>query len=143
MQHHLLEAYQGEIYGIAFFQHMLAQRPEEADLWQALLAVEIRTAALLAPEQAVKVSAPERAALLRKGINEARRWQALPQPQLLSTLCDWVAPYEVRYRQWAEQDSALKMVAEHETALYQSLCHARDGQPFHPPLQAFLTRYSL
>ncbi|MBW3163178.1 hypothetical protein [Ferrimonas balearica] len=142
-QTRLNEAYRGEIYGIAFFQHMLSQRPEHATLWQTLFAVEVRTAALLSGDQAVSVSAPERAALWHKGVAQARQWDALPWPELLTTLIDWVTPYEQRYREWAEADPQLALVARHETAIWQALKDLSQGGDGLATLHQFLDDYSL
>ncbi|MBY6185727.1 hypothetical protein KUV89_03610 [Marinobacter hydrocarbonoclasticus] len=140
----LLDAYKGEIYGIAFFQQMLNHRPQETALWQRMLDLESRTAALLAPAMASQVPALERAELWKKGVAEAKRWQHLPPAELFTTLVDWVEPYEIRYRRWAEAeaDAALTMVADHETALYRSLVAARDDKDALRPLNDFLNRYS-
>ncbi|MBY6094901.1 hypothetical protein [Ferrimonas balearica] len=142
-QTRLNEAYRGEIYGIAFFQHMLSQRPEHATLWQTLFEVEVRTAALLSADQAVSVSAPERASLWHKGVAQASQWDALPWPELLTTLIGWVTPYEQRYREWAEADPQLALVARHETAIWQALKDLSQGGDGLTPLHQFLGDYSL
>ncbi|WP_028117027.1 hypothetical protein [Ferrimonas senticii] len=148
---HIADAYWGELYGIAFFNHYLNHYPQSTlrPLWQQLLAVEQLTAARLQPLLPVATGEAERVLQQQqKGIRDAERWLRQPWPQLLQTLLTWVEPYEQRYRQQLalavdspEQRQALQLIADHETAIYQCLQRYQAGECGLAVLQAFLDKY--
>ncbi|MFC1520396.1 hypothetical protein ACFL6Z_11865 [Pseudomonadota bacterium] len=137
MNHLIHQAYEGEIYGIAFFSYFenVDDNDEQNKLWKALVEVETVTAELLLqhllkqPQKYVFKTAE----LTAQGDDDAKKWSDLPWLELMQTLSQWVEPYEVKYRQWLQQcqlqDSqesrqlapTFELIAEHETAIYHCL----------------------
>ncbi len=151
----ILAAYQGELYGISFFQY-LARHYANSDmqpLWQNLIQVESLTAEKLASYLNAKQIpfSPEAEQHGLKGESDAKRWVTLEKEELLATLSTWVIPYEVKYRQWLsdaqtrqldqEALGALKLIAAHETAIYLCLNTEQSGQSGSPYLMQFLAQY--
>ncbi|MCG7498104.1 hypothetical protein MHO82_14635 [Vibrio sp. Of7-15] len=143
-------AYQGEQYGIAFFNHFLKlyKNEHKPTLWQTLIKVETLTAQLLEEhlirnQLLFKSHDPE---MERKGQNEAEQWLTLPWDKLTITLANWVEPYEKKYRAWVDEASAHKdifrLIADHETAIYHCWQRERKGVNGLLPLEHFLERYS-
>ncbi len=128
----IITAYLGEVYGISFFQYLSHHHTDEKtrDLWQKLIEVESLTADKLELYLTSKKTPFNREDKQQglKGENDAKRWVTLPKEALLSTLSSWVAPYEVKYRQWVNDAkstqvapielAALELIAAHETAIY-------------------------
>lgn len=146
----VLQAYNGEIYGIAFFEHFITHypHPSNTQFWQKLIDIEMLTANIL---HKWLVSAnvefeinPESMQL--KGQLEAKKWINLPWSELIETLLPWIAPYEHLYCEW--EDSAQKdrqiftVIAEHETALYHSWQREQRGENGIELLDAFINRYA-
>ena len=143
------QAYQGEIYGIAFFSYFAAHYPNSQyqPLWHRLIEVEQLTADLLAAHlrhHELGYADNDRD-MQAKGVADAHAWITLPWPELVTTLVDWVAPYEHKYRLWlteADNDmAAYQLIAEHETAIYQCWQSQLQGLPGITYLSAFLTKY--
>ncbi|MGR5319910.1 hypothetical protein [Vibrio alfacsensis] len=159
MIYHVLSAYYGEVYGIAFFNHYLnnyscAKRDE---LWETLMKVEELTAEKLKPiltTRGMDIESRHKE-MLEKGLADAEKWIALPWDELVSTLLTWVEPYEVKYRRWYEQvevqtstteesttlKAALELIADHETAIYRCWQQYHFGESGLPILTAFLIKY--
>ncbi|OAN17963.1 hypothetical protein A3K86_03325 [Photobacterium jeanii] len=155
MNQHINTAYQGELYGIAFFEYFANHYTQKsnAKLWQTLIDVEVRTARLI--EQYYLAEGIEfqsqNLAMIEKGEHDAKRWIDLPWDDLVTTLEQWVAPYEKQYREWAQsseelssqQQAVFDLIAAHETAIYlcwQAECRSQPGQNH---LEDFLSEYPL
>ncbi|MGR5131022.1 hypothetical protein [Vibrio alfacsensis] len=156
MIHHVLSAYYGEIYGIAFFNHYLNNysRAKRDELWETLIKVEELTAQKLKPIlTAIGMDIESRhKEMLDKGLADAEMWIALPWEELVSTLLTWIEPYEVKYRQWHEEvkvseehsmaeRNAIELIADHETAIYHCWQQYSCGESGLPILNAFLAKY--
>ncbi|KXI23542.1 hypothetical protein [Photobacterium sanguinicancri] len=155
MKQNIQTAYQGELYGIAFFEYFAKHYTEQKQqtLWDTLIAVEVRTAKLIeayfdSVQQHYNNHDPK---MISKGEADAQKWIALPWDELVITLEAWVKPYERQYRDWynqTEMHSAIELpvfelIAAHETAIYtcwQEECQQKSGIE---PLQSFLTQYTL
>ncbi len=159
MIHHILSAYYGEIYGIAFFNQYLKRHShtQQTELWQTLIDVEILTAEKLKPVlimHDIDVESRNKE-MQEKGRLDAEKWIELPWDDLISTLLSWVEPYEIKYREWNKnaqefadldpnsnsENTAFQIIAEHETAIYQCLKQYHSGKSGLPILEAFLTKY--
>lgn len=145
----IIAAYDGEIYGIAFFEHFAANYtdPSRLILWQTLIEVETLTAqqlqvGLTELEAKFEINSRE---MQHKGVNDAKKWVDLAWPKLTETLLPWIAPYEEKYRDWAHlaasHHSLFALIADHETAIYQCWQHEQRGLSGIPILQAFLQQY--
>ena len=143
-------AYRGELYGIAFFNYFAGHRAvdDHSSLWKALVEIETLTAKLL--QQSLDKHAIEYdkydPLMQLKGEKDAAAWIDLPWSKLVQTLRDWVEPYESKYRAWAdeatEESNAFKLIADHETAIYECLQAEISGQSGLPFLLRFLKHYS-
>ncbi|WP_144213983.1 hypothetical protein [Shewanella donghaensis] len=152
------QAYEGEVYGIAFFSYFenVDDNNEQIKLWSALVAVETLTAELLL-KHLLKLTRRyefKTAEMTEKGDKEAKKWSHLPWPELMLTLSQWVEPYEIKYRDWLLQcqqqhnqenkqlEPIFKLIAEHETAIYQCFKAELNQQDGRAPLTSFLDKYS-
>ncbi|PSU72560.1 hypothetical protein C9J22_00970 [Photobacterium phosphoreum] len=138
---HLYNAYLGELYGISFFTTFVEQYSDHShnNKLQALLEIEIITtkklkAALLplvieSPDYDMDMDMD----MTQKGISDANKWLHLPWPTLIDTMVTWVAPYQQRYQQQADnaqQHHALfTLVADHENTIYDFLLAEQAGSP--------------
>ncbi|MEZ8741236.1 hypothetical protein L4D00_15130 [Photobacterium swingsii] len=155
MNHKILTAYQGELYGIAFFEYFAKHYTEQnkAALWETLIAVEIRTAKLIEAyfDRMQQPYNHHDTAMVNKGETDAQKWISLPWSELVTTLEAWVKPYERQYRDWynqTEMHTALELpifelIAAHETAIYDCWQNESQHQSGIEPLQHFLNRYIL
>ncbi|MBV7299135.1 hypothetical protein [Enterovibrio paralichthyis] len=144
-------AYNGELYGIAFFAHFAAnyQNSSRAEVWNTLGEVEMLTARLLKSElERLGESVPETDAIMTaKGIADAEKWLHLPWPELIDTLVDWVAPYQALYQK--NTDTApghlplYRLVSDHENAIYAFLLAEQVGKTDSiEVLKGFLHQYA-
>lgn len=130
----LYEMYLGELYGISFFTYFAKHYPERREVWQTLIQVEQVTAqhllrALLQHGRcALPTTTTERdlqAAMQAKGVQDAQKWIHLPWYTLMTTLAEWVSPYQQHYQKCAENATDLhhvyEIVTQHETAIYHFL----------------------
>lgn len=125
----LHQAYLGELYGIAFFETMInAATPDhKPEVWQQLLQVEIITAKLLR-DALPKLGQPCEVFdqhMHDKGVQDAQKWQHLSWSELIDTMVNWVAPYQLTYHHQAmtatEHQALFKLVDQHETCIYDFL----------------------
>ena len=150
MLQHLLQAYRGELYGIAFFQRFLdaSTRPHDRRTWQLLIDIEQRTAeclrAYLVP---LGILCPEDdPEMVQAGRRQANLWLELPWDALMATLAPWIKTYAERYRQQATEDKVhhtiSTLVADHEDAIL-AFVEREIAQDAHSlsPLTEFLARY--
>ncbi len=150
MLQNLLQAYRGELYGIAFFQTFLdaTTRPHERRTWQLLIDIEQRTAeclsAYLVP---LGIHCPENdPAMVQAGRRQANLWLDLPWDTLMATLAPWIKTYAERYRQQAAEDKVhhtiSTLVADHEDAILAFVEReiAQDTNSLSPLIE-FLARY--
>ncbi|MGF1834377.1 hypothetical protein [Photobacterium sanguinicancri] len=155
MNQKILTAYQGELYGIAFFEYFAKHYTEQnkQTLWDTLIAVEVRTAKLIEAyfDSVQQPYNNHDLKMISKGEADAQKWISLSWGQLITTLEAWVEPYERQYRDWYNQtekhpdleQSVFELIAAHETAIYtcwQEECQQKSGIE---PLQSFLTQYTL
>ncbi len=150
MLQHLLQAYRGELYGIAFFQTLLnaATNTHERRAWQLLIDIEQRTAECLSAYLIPRgIHCPEDdLEMVRAGQQQAHLWIDLPWDNLMATLAPWIRTYAERYRQQAAADNThhtiSTLVAEHEDAILafveQEMAQAANSLA---PLTEFLARY--
>ena len=132
---HLYDAYLGELYGISFFTTFVEQYSDRShnNKWQALLDVEIITAEKLKVALLpLGIECPDYdIEMAQKGIADANKWLHLPWPTLINTMVSWVAPYQQRYQQQADnaqQHHALfTLVADHENTIYDFLLAEQAG----------------
>lgn len=138
----LIDAYKGEIYGISFFmyfQNNYKNALNSSSIFQKLVAIEtITSKELLKTLEKQKIDfefnlEKIEIEMRHKGINDAQKWINLPWPQLISTLLDWVKPYQVLYHQQMlsvmeysktnglESNFAFKILDKHETTIYHYL----------------------
>ncbi|WP_153913120.1 hypothetical protein [Shewanella sp. TC10] len=149
MNQRIHQAYLGELYGIAFFTLLMnveEDKPRQS-LWRKLVEVETLTGEHLLShllKQSERFSYPVEQ-MTQKGNHDAQKWMKLEWHELLQTLVKWVEPYEVEYRQWAndctENQVIFDLIADHETAIYQCLqaeLAQKNGQAL---LDQFLTKY--
>ena len=150
----IVAAYDGEIYGIAFFDYFTSNYADASrlSLWNALIEVEVVTAQRLqAGLMACGVEFEiERLEMQQKGKKDAAKWIDLAWPDLTDTLLPWIAPYEVKYREWAEQarqdslphtQALFDLIADHETAIYQCWQQEQNGRSGMAVLQVFVQQY--
>lgn len=142
-------AYDGEIYGIAFFNYFAVQYGDKKRLalWQCLIEVEQLTADLLQEGliQHGVVFELDTIEMQQKGKKDAAKWIDLAWPDLIETLLPWIEPYEVKYREWAQaaqsEQNLFSLIADHETAIYQCWQLEQKGQSGIVILQAFIQQY--
>lgn len=148
---HLYDAYLGELYGISFFTTFIEQYSDRShnNKWQTLLEIEIITANKLKTELLpLGVECPDDdIKMAQKGIDDANKWLHLPWSTLIDTMVIWVAPYQQRYQQQAdnaEQHHALfTLVADHENAIYDFLVAEQAGSTESIEiLRRFINNYS-
>ncbi|MGL5336292.1 MAG: hypothetical protein ACRC9R_09155 [Enterovibrio sp.] len=138
MKNKIYSAYEGEIYGISFFSYFVENYHDlgHLDLFTKLVEVETMTAQLLKDwllANGTQCSEMQMQMQMQsKGIKDAKEWIDLEWPSLLKTLVAWVEPYELTYRAWfggaAEHIDVFKIIADHETAIYLSLCAELRGE---------------
>lgn len=150
MKEHIHAAYNGEIYGVAFFSYFADNYADRSHfkLWKALIDVEKLTAKCLEPyleSHSIEYDRNDQCMQL-KGKEDAAIWINLAWPELVKTLLNWVEPYEIKYREWAEQASTdnqeFQLIAAHETAIYECWKSEMSGQDGLPILLKFLNDYS-
>ncbi len=159
MEKRIHSAYQGEVYGISFFTYFadhysdpntnVATESAREALWEALILVEALTADLL--EETLKARGVDfdrnDEEMQQKGTEDARAWVALPWNELVKTLIHWVAPWELKYREWledapADYHAAFLLIAEHETAIYQCWKAEQRGETGVDILNDFIRKYT-
>ncbi|GAA4649447.1 hypothetical protein GCM10023116_17210 [Kistimonas scapharcae] len=150
MLQHLLQAYRGELYGIAFFQTLLntATSTHERRAWQLLIDIEQRTAECLSAYLIPRgIPCPEDDDdMVRAGQQQANLWIDLPWDTLMATLAPWIRTYAERYRQQVTADNPhhtiSSLVADHEDAILafveREMAQAANSLA---PLTEFLARY--
>ncbi|WP_394134424.1 hypothetical protein [Aliivibrio fischeri] len=145
----IYNAYQGEVYGIAFFTYFSERYSilNKNELWNTLINVEILTAQLLEPtltKHKVPFDIKDQAMLI-KGTSDAKKWIHLEWNELVNTLTHWVEPYEVKYREWAAEATkemeAFQLIADHETAIYECWKAELNQQSGLPILLSFIEKY--
>lgn len=149
MNERIHKAYQGELYGIAFFSHFAAnyRLKECSQLWHCLIQVETLTANLLEKSlDRLQVPYLRNDLLMQsKGIADADVWINLPWFQLIETLVNWVQPYEEQYRFWVSESSTefdtFQLITAHETAIYDCCRLEQTGQSGIPTLLKFIEQY--
>ena len=132
---HLYDAYLGELYGISFFTTFVKQYSDHShnNKWQALLDIEIMTAKKLKTALVpLGLQCPDYdEKMAKKGIIDAQKWLHLPWTTLIDTMVTWVAPYQQRYQQQADNTQQhhdlFTLVAEHENAIYDFLLAEQAG----------------
>ena len=181
----LIEAYYGELYGISFFQvfkdHYYQQQNNDNDdyhrrivsLWNHLIEIERNVAKIiydyithnynqnhdqgnlsfLSNDNIQK----QRKIMEMKGIHDAKKWIDMDFNTLTVTLRDWVRPYELKYREWKEDEvvdhtdndeiidkeqynNVWEIIVDHETTLLNCWENECKGQSGLPLLQDFLMR---
>lgn len=143
-------AYQGEIYGIAFFTYFVNNYTDKSfiPLWHSLIQVEILTANRLEISLHKNNMEYDRddSAMIAKGIKDASAWVNKPWLELIDTLVNWVEPYERLYRSWVveatQEVETFQFIAAHETAIYQCWKSEQKGESGIPSLQAFIAKYT-
>ncbi len=150
---HLHDAYLGELYGISFFTTFVEQYSDRShnNKWQALLEIEIITAKklkmALIPLGIQCSDDNENEEMTKKGIADANKWLHLPWSILIDTMVTWVAPYQQRYQQQADNaqqhQTLFTLVADHENAIYDFLLAEQANSPesMHI-LQRFIQKHS-
>ncbi|MCD9503807.1 hypothetical protein GLP37_16700 [Photobacterium phosphoreum] len=134
---HLYDAYLGELYGISFFTTFVEQYSDHShnNKLQALLDIEIvTTKKLKAALLPLGIECLDyNVDMAQKGISDANKWLHLPWSTLIDTMVTWVAPYQQRYQQQADnaqQHHALfTLVADHENTIYDFLLAEQAGSP--------------
>ena len=150
MNDHILKAYKGEIYGIAFFEHFSHHYSDKnhEQLWNALVEVEKLTAKLLLKylrqsKEQIQYDSNE---IKQNGIRDAEKWINLPWLELISTLIVWVKPYEEKYISWATKANnglaIFNIIADHETAILLSLKNEEHGVSGISYLTSYIELYS-
>ena len=147
----LHNAYLGELYGISFFTTFIEQYsdPRHNNKWQALLEVEIITAKelklALIP---LGITCPDYdQKMAQQGIEDANKWIHLPWTALIDTMVVWVAPYQQRYQQQADNaqqyHELFNLIADHENAIYDYLlAEQRNEENSLDVLTAFIKKYA-
>ncbi len=143
-------AFSGEHYGEGFFSRLhregqLIDRP----LWQAMAAVEHQTGEILGRRLNRSGNPRAETEAYQRGVNDAVHLIGLERSAYLERLLNWVTPYEVQYRQWADdatntsQEDAMvyRMLADHESALRDSLLCVASGESGLPVLRDFVSKY--
>lgn len=116
-------AWSGEIYGMAFFQYFICHASQRREVWETLYQIECLTENYLCQHLAglITISQQERDALQKKGIQEASCLIELSWETLCSTMCDWVEPWQKKYRDWQHQmqqwQDEFTVIYLHETAI--------------------------
>ncbi|MGI2260522.1 hypothetical protein [Shewanella sp. GXUN23E] len=136
----LAGAYRGEVYGVAFFTHLLdhyqgyTDKESQRTVLQLMLNVERVTQAILGahlPTLEVPCN-PDDLHMQQLGIRDAEAWLTLPWPELMNTMLAWVAPYQRQYRQQFSRAGGFGplfyLVDKHETALFECLQAAQQGE---------------
>ncbi|WP_318447630.1 hypothetical protein [Photobacterium leiognathi] len=131
----LYTAYLGELYGIVFFKTFAEKYSDDShnDKWQTLIKVEELTAKRLKTglEALGHPCADYDQAMAEKGLADAEKWLSLPWKELVDTMVPWVAPYQQRYQQQAneatEHQALFTLVADHENAIYDYLLAEQRG----------------
>ncbi len=146
----IIRAYNGEVYGIAFFEYFLAHYPHPSNrvLWQKLIEIEKLTADILhtwlTTSDVTFENAPK--SMQHKGQLEAEQWINLPWKDLIDTLLPWIEPYENMYCQWEdtahEHRQIFTIIAEHETAIFHCWQQEQQGKNGIEALKAFIDRYT-
>ncbi|MEC6796289.1 hypothetical protein VXS03_04430 [Photobacterium sp. S4TG1] len=134
---HLYNAYLGELYGISFFTTFIEQYsdPSHNNKWHALLEVEIITAKKLKLALApLGVTCPDYdQKMSQQGIEDANKWLHLSWTALIDNMVIWVAPYQQRYQQQADNaqqyHELFNLVAEHENTIYNFLVTEQANSP--------------
>lgn len=134
---HLHTAYLGELYGISFFTTFIEQYsdPSHNDKWHALLEIEIITAKKLKfALTPLGVPCPDHdPKMTQQGIEDANKWLDLSWTVLIDTMVTWVAPYQQRYQEQAnnaqQYQEIFNFVAEHENAIYDFLVAEQAKSP--------------
>lgn len=147
----LYNAYLGELYGISFFTTFVEQYSDRShnNKWQALLDIELITAKKLKLAlQPLGMECPDYdAEMAQKGIADANKWLHLPWPILIDTMVTWVAPYQQRYQQQADNaqqhQDLYTLVADHENTIYDFLLAEQSGSTeSFQILQRFVNKHS-
>ncbi|KJG02042.1 hypothetical protein [Photobacterium angustum] len=131
----LYNAYLGELYGIVFFKTFAEKYSDDShnNKWQTLIKVEELTAKCLKDGlEALGHPCPDYdQEMENKGLADANKWLALPWQELVDTMVPWVAPYQQRYQQQADEATEHRylftLVADHENAIYDYLLAEQRG----------------
>ncbi|MFL7013299.1 hypothetical protein [Enterovibrio norvegicus] len=159
METRIHSAYKGEVYGISFFTYFadhysdssanVATENAREALWEALVLVEALTADLLEETLKARGVSFDRndEEMRRKGEEDAHAWVVLPWSELVKTLIHWVAPWELKYREWlddapADCHAVFLLIAEHETAIYQCWEAEQRGETGVDILNDFIRKYT-
>ncbi|GIU38052.1 hypothetical protein L2719_07135 [Shewanella schlegeliana] len=143
-------AYDGEIYGISFFSYLdnnYQFKASSKTLWKTLIQVETLTANLLENTLAEHQFEYDcnNGAMINKGNSDAQKWCHLPWAELVDTLVNWVEPYEKKYRDWADEarieTDSFRLIAEHETAIYECFKAEKVGISGEMILLDFINKY--
>ena len=149
---HLHNAYLGELYGISFFTTFIEQYSDNNcnNKLQALLKIEIITAKKLKIALIpLGITCPNYdQKMAQKGVEDASKWLHLPWTALIDTMVAWVAPYQQRYQQQAENtqqhQKIFNLVADHENAIYYFLVAEQANSPDSLQiLQRFIDNHTL
>lgn len=150
----LAGAFRGEVYGIAFFTHLLehysgyTDEERQRHILTMLLQVEQVTAAIMAahlPTLDVRCDMAD-PQMQYQGQQDADKWLSLSWPRLIDTMVDWVTPYQRQYREQNENAGGFwplfYLVDKHETAIYEFLQAEQIGDENAPEiLRRFLDAY--
>lgn len=164
-QERLLTAYYDEIDGFAFFTSFVekynhSNNKNSIVLWKTLAQVEQRTASLLLRElyrtkvfnhddnQSI-VSTIERQQkeleYYKRGISDSEPYINQDWNTLMTTLTNYIEPYEVEYRQWyssaTQYEETFQALADHETALLHCFQFEQRGESGVHVLNEFLTKH--
>ncbi|PMN92358.1 hypothetical protein [Enterovibrio norvegicus] len=159
METRIHSAYQGEVYGISFFTYFadhysyasanVATENAREALWEALVLVEALTADLLEETLKARGVSFDRndQEMQQKGVEDAHAWVALPWNVLVDNLVHWVAPWELKYREWLDDApsdfrSTFLLIAEQETAIYQCWEAEQRGESGVDILNDFIRKYT-
>ncbi|EAR57509.1 hypothetical protein SKA34_07983 [Photobacterium sp. SKA34] len=131
----LYNAYLGELYGIVFFKTFAEKYSDDShnNKWQTLIKVEELTAQCLKDglETLGHPCSDYDQDMETKGLADANKWLALPWQKLVDTMVPWVAPFQQRYQQQAdeatEHRALFTLVADHENAIYNYLLAEQQG----------------
>ncbi|MEZ9524705.1 hypothetical protein [Enterovibrio norvegicus] len=159
METRIHSAYQGEVYGISFFTYFadhysdasanVATENAREALWEALVLVEALTADLLEETLKARGVSFDRndQEMQQKGVEDAHAWVALPWNVLVDNLVHWVAPWELKYREWLDDApsdfrSTFLLIAEQETAIYRCWEAEQRGESGVDILNDFIRKYT-
>ncbi|MCG3864802.1 MULTISPECIES: hypothetical protein [unclassified Photobacterium] len=131
----LYNAYLGELYGIVFFNAFAEKYSDDShnNKWQTLIKVEKLTAQRLKDglEALGQICPDYDRDMEKKGLEDANKWLPLPWKELVDTMVPWVAPYQQRYQQQADEATEhltlFTLVADHENAIYDYLLAEQQG----------------